>query len=90
MRSSTGTRGTKASPVEGDHSLFGFLTTDANAVVRPVHAKAMPVILTTAEQMELWMSAPADEALSPQRPHPLGRFGSWRGVRRRAGARPRS
>ena len=67
--SGTGMRGTKANPVEGDHTLFGFLTTDANAVVKPVH-KAMPVILTTAEQMELWMSAPADEALSLQRPAP--------------------
>ena len=66
----TGTRGTKANPVEGEHTLFGFLTTDANGVVKPVHAKAMPVILTTAEQMELWMSAPAEEALSLQRPAP--------------------
>jgi putative SOS response-associated peptidase YedK len=65
-----GTRGTKANPVEGEHTLFGFLTTDANAVVKPVHAKAMPVILTTAEQMELWMSAPTEEALSLQRPAP--------------------
>jgi putative SOS response-associated peptidase YedK len=64
----TGMRGTKANPVEGEHTLFGFLTTDANAVVKPAHAKAMPVILTTAKQMEVWMSAPADEALSLQRP----------------------
>ena len=36
----TGVRGTKANPVEGEHRLYGFLTTDANGVVRPVHAKA--------------------------------------------------
>jgi putative SOS response-associated peptidase YedK len=29
----------------GEHLLFSFLTTEANEVVRPVHAKAMPVIL---------------------------------------------
>ena len=39
----TGTRGTKAAPVEGEHLLYAFLTTDANAVVAPVHPKAMPV-----------------------------------------------
>jgi putative SOS response-associated peptidase YedK len=43
----TGTRGTKAKPIEGTHQLYGFLTTEPNAVVAPVHAKAMPVILTT-------------------------------------------
>jgi putative SOS response-associated peptidase YedK len=42
-----GTRGTKSAPVEGEHELFGFLTTEANAIVAPVHPKAMPVILTT-------------------------------------------
>ena len=39
-----GKRGTKANPVEGEHQLFGFLTTDANAEVRAIHPKAMPVI----------------------------------------------
>jgi hypothetical protein len=28
-------------------SLYGFLTTTPNAVVEPIHPKAMPVILTT-------------------------------------------
>ena len=41
-----GKRGTKANPVEGEHQLFGFLTTDANAEVGAIHPKAMPVILT--------------------------------------------
>jgi putative SOS response-associated peptidase YedK len=40
-----GKRGTKSNPVEGEHQLFGFLTTDANAEVGTVHPKAMPVIL---------------------------------------------
>ena len=64
----TGTRGTKTNPVEGEHMLFGFLTTDANAVVKPVHPKAMPVILTTEADIERWMTAPAAEALELQRP----------------------
>ena len=42
-----GKRGTKANPVEGEHQLFGFLTTDPNVVVGAFHPKAMPVILTT-------------------------------------------
>lgn len=64
----TGTRGTKAEPVEGRHLVYSFLTTDPNKVVKPVHAKAMPVILTTPEEWKTWMTAPAEEALKLQRP----------------------
>ena len=38
-------RAPKSAPVDGQHELFGFLTTEANAVVAPIHPKAMPVIL---------------------------------------------
>jgi putative SOS response-associated peptidase YedK len=64
----TGTRGTKANPVEGEHNLYGFLTCDANAVVGPIHPKAMPVILTTADEVDTWLSAPTPEAMVLQRP----------------------
>lgn len=67
-----GTRGTKANPVEGEHHLFGFLTTDANATVGAIHPKAMPVILRTSEEVDRWMQAPAEEALKMQKPLPDG------------------
>jgi putative SOS response-associated peptidase YedK len=66
----TGTRGTKAQPVEGEHLLYSFLTTEANAVERPIHAKAMPVILTRPDEWDAWLNAPVEEALQLQRPLP--------------------
>jgi putative SOS response-associated peptidase YedK len=55
---------------ETTNDLFAFLTTEPNAVVRPIHSKAMPVILTGREQIEAWLSAPNPEALKLQRPLP--------------------
>jgi putative SOS response-associated peptidase YedK len=48
--------------------LFAFLTTEANAVVAPIHPKAMPVILTKLEEIDLWLAADAVKALELQRP----------------------
>ena len=50
--------------------LFGFLTTAPNKLVGTYHPKAMPVILTTREEIELWMTAPIKDALKLQRPLP--------------------
>jgi putative SOS response-associated peptidase YedK len=65
-----GVRGPKSAPIDGDHELFGFLTTEANAIVAPIHPKAMPVILTTPEEIDLWLHAYAPKALELQRPLP--------------------
>jgi putative SOS response-associated peptidase YedK len=67
-----GKRGTKANSVEGEHQLFGFLTTDANAEVGAIHPKAMPVILRQPDQIDAWLTLPTEEALKLQRPLPDG------------------
>jgi putative SOS response-associated peptidase YedK len=47
---------------ETTNDLFAFLTTDPNAVIAPIHAKAMPVILTRSDELETWLKAPIGEA----------------------------
>jgi putative SOS response-associated peptidase YedK len=69
-----GLRGTQKNPVDDEHTLYGFLTTAPNDVVRPVHSKAMPVILTEPAEWDTWLEADADTALKMQRPLPAERL----------------
>ncbi|MCZ0962928.1 hypothetical protein [Paracoccus benzoatiresistens] len=68
MTSWRGVRGSMKTPRPGEHQFFAFLTCEPNRVVGKVHPKAMPVILTTEDEMEMWMTAEWSQAQALQRP----------------------
>lgn len=49
--------------------VFAFLTTEPNAIVAPIHTKAMPVLLHPEDE-ERWLTAPMEDALSLAEPFP--------------------
>jgi putative SOS response-associated peptidase YedK len=62
--------GTIKAPNLGLHRLFAILTTEPNGTVQPVHDKAMPVLLMTAEDVEFWLNGTLEQALKLQQPQP--------------------
>lgn len=59
----TGVRGKE----EDKHKLYAILTTAANALTKPIHAQAMPVMLT-GDDLDVWMDGSEEDALKLARP----------------------
>jgi hypothetical protein len=62
------------------------ISTAANATAAPVHAKAMPVLLLNAADLEKWPTGSMDDALALQRPAPAGALRVVARARKRDGA----
>jgi putative SOS response-associated peptidase YedK len=60
----------KAKEGEVTADVFGFLTAAPNAEVAKVHPKAMPVILRSTDDCDLWMRGDWEHASKLQRPLP--------------------
>ncbi len=69
-----GNRGPAKNPTVTVHRLaYALLTTRPNAVVKPIHNNAMPVILLH-EDWETWLTADAKAAAKLQKPWPADRI----------------
>jgi putative SOS response-associated peptidase YedK len=55
---------------ETTNDIFAFLRTEPNKPVGTYRPKAMPVIITTPDEIDAWMDAPVPIALRLQRPLP--------------------
>lgn len=55
---------------EQEYELYGFLATTPNGIVKPIHEKAMPAILTTPEEVDLWLTGEWADVKHLQRPLP--------------------
>lgn len=55
---------------EREFELFGILTTEPNEIVKPIHFKAMPAILTTPDDVDLWLTGRWEDVRHLQRPLP--------------------
>lgn len=53
---------------ETTDDLYAFLTTKPNAVVGPIHPKAMPIVLVDESEWDAWLHAPWVDAKAMQRP----------------------
>lgn len=49
---------------------YSFMTTQPNAVVKPIHPNRMPVMLTSEADYDCWLNGTADEAFALARPYP--------------------
>lgn len=65
----TGVRGKE----EAEHLLFSILTTDANELTSPIHAAAMPVMLT-GDDLDVWLQGTPQEARALAKPFPSERM----------------
>jgi putative SOS response-associated peptidase YedK len=49
----------------GLHRLYSILTTEPNGIVKPIHDKAMPVMLMTAEDVDVWLNGTLEHTSNP-------------------------
>ncbi|MFQ6160993.1 SOS response-associated peptidase family protein [Sinorhizobium meliloti] len=65
-----GARGSMKTPAGRRARTVRLLTCEANSVVKPIHPKAMSIILTEPEEIELRLTADWKDAKALQRPFP--------------------